>query len=136
MKYLSVIVLLAAGLWFSPQQAQAACTTQVVESLGTHIRYSGSCANDNEVLITTGDMSQYEACSLVSTTGAVDVLISLDGTNYTTAAESLIDLGATDTAPVVVTAALRHYAFPLVGVARVRILQNGATAAAAFINCV
>lgn len=129
---LAVVALLLLG----PHEAQATCTAQVVSQSGTHILYSGSCTDDNETVITTGDVSQYRECSLVSTAGAVDIVISLDGTTYTTAAGSMIDLGATDTAPVIVTAALRHYAFPLPGgVRRVRVIQNGATDAAAVLTC-
>lgn len=105
-----------------------------VEDLGTHIRYSGSGANDNDLLFTTNDLSRFDACVLMSTTGAVDVEVTLDGSNWSTAPLSLQDFGATDTAPVLVTAALRVYAF--VGKYRkVRIRQNGATAAAASLNC-
>ncbi len=84
--------------------------------------------NDNDVLIQTGDISKYGSFFLMSTQGAMDVFVSIDGTNYTTAPLSLIDLGATTTAPVLVTVANRLYAFPA-KVRYVRVLQNGATAA-------
>lgn len=135
MKYATILLLFAAAWLLSPQSSEAACSAQTVQQLGDHVRYTGDCENDNEVLITTGDVSQYEACMLVSTTGAVDVAVSLDGTTYTTAPVSLIDMGSTSTAPVIVTAALRLYAFPLVGVASIRVLQNGATDAAAQLTC-
>ena len=105
-----------------------------VEDLGTHVRYSGTGANDNDVLFTTGDVSRYDACTLMSTAGAVDVFVSLDGTNYASAALSLQDFGATTTDPVLVTAANRVYGF-VTKVRKIRVLQNGASAASASLNC-
>jgi hypothetical protein len=105
-----------------------------VEDLGTHVRYYGTGTNDNDVLFTTGDLSRYDACTIMSTTGAVDVFVSLDGTNYATTALSLQDLGATSTDPVLVTSALRVYGF-VVKARKIQVLQNGATAAAASMNC-
>lgn len=85
-----------------------------------------SSTDDNEVPIQTGDVSQYDAFMVMSTAGALDVFVSLDGTNYSTAALSLVDFGATDTAPVIVTVANRVYGFR--GKYRlIRVLQNGAT---------
>lgn len=105
-----------------------------VEDLGTHIRYYGTGANDDDVLFTTGDMSRYDACTIMSTDGAVDVFVSLDGTNYASSALSLQDMGATSTDPVLVTAADRVYGF-VVKARRIRVLQNGATAASASMLC-
>lgn len=63
---------------------------------------------------------------LMSTAGAMDVLVTLDGTNWTTAPLSLTDLGATTQDPVIVTAANRLYGFR--GLFKgIRVLQNGAT---------
>jgi hypothetical protein len=112
----------------------AATANAAVEDLGTHIRYYGTGANDNDILFTTGDMSRYDACTIMSTTGAVDVFISLDGTNYATTALSLQDLGATTTDPVLVTAALRVYGF-VVKARRIVVRQNGATGANASMLC-
>lgn len=105
-----------------------------VEDLGTHVRYYGTGANDNDILFTTGDVSRYDACTIMSTDGAVDVFVSLDGTNYATAALSLQDMGATSTDPVLVTTADRVYGFVLKA-RRIRVLQNGATAADASMLC-
>jgi hypothetical protein len=105
-----------------------------VEDSGTHVRYYGTGVNDNDVLWTTGDVSRYDACTIMSTDGAVDVFISLDGTNYATAALSLQDMGATTTDPVLVTSADRVYGF-VVKARRIRVLQNGATAASASMLC-
>ena len=91
--------------------------------------YTGSGTNDNDVVIQTDVIERHGAYMLMSTTGAMDVFVSLDGTNYTTAALSLIDFGGIVTTPVLVTIANRLYAFR--GVFRlIRVLQNGATAVA------
>jgi hypothetical protein len=99
-----------------------------------YTRYFGSGANDNDVLFTTGDLAKFDACVLMATTGTVDVYPSLDGTNYATSALSLEDKGATALDPVLQASALRVYGF--VGkFAYVKVLQVGATAAAASLNC-
>ena len=126
MKYIKALLLgalLACGTSFA-----------AVEDLGTHVRYYGTGTNDDDVLFTTGDVSRYDACTIMSTDGAVDVFVSLDGTNYATSALSLQDMGATSTDPVLVTAADRVYGF-VVKARRIRVLQNGATAASASMNC-
>lgn len=105
-----------------------------VEDLGTHVRYYGTGTNDNDVLFTTGDVSRYDACTIMSTTGAVDVFVSLDGTNYATSPLSMQDMGATSTNPVVVTSALRVYGF-VVKARKIQVMQNGATGAAASMDC-
>jgi hypothetical protein len=90
---------------------------------------AGTGVNDNDVVIQTNDTSRYDEFMLQSTAGAMDVFVSLDGTNYSTAALSILDLGATTSDPVVVTAANRTYAF--FGTFRkIRVLQNGATGVA------
>lgn len=87
----------------------------------------GIGVNDNDVVVQTEDVSGYREFSLQSTAGAMDVLVTTDGTHYTTAPLSLIDRGATTSDPVIVTAANRSYAF--FGTFRkVKVLQNGATA--------
>ena len=100
-----------------------------VEVSSNHTKYTGSGANDNDVTIQTDSVDQFDAFCLMSTTGALDVFVSLDGTNYATAAMSLQDFGATNTDPVLVTAANRVYCF--VGkYKKLRVLQNGAVATA------
>ena len=90
---------------------------------------AGVGVNNNDVVIQTLDVSQYREFILQSTAGAMDVFVSLDGTNYSTSALSLIDLGATINDPVSVTAAGRTYAF--FGVfSKIQVHQNGATAVA------
>lgn len=100
------------------------------DHMGNCLRYKdGVGANDNDVVIQTGDVSSYNEFVLQATDGAVDVFVSLDGANYSTAPLSLIDLGATTSDPVLVTAADRTYAF-FGRFALIRVLQNGVTAVA------
>ncbi len=94
---------------------------------GPFVRYTGgSSTADNEVSIQATGIGEYNTFMLMSTAGAMDVLVSLDGTNYATAALSLTDLGAADTLPVLVTVAGRVYGFRG-SFAGVKVLQNGAT---------
>lgn len=137
MKYLFPAVLIGLVLaLLVPDRAEAACSPQYEGRFRSSIIFTGDCTEDNEVLITTSNLTGYSSCTIMSTTGAVDVVASLDGTNYSTAPLSLIDMGATDTAPVIVTVALRVYAFPLSGIRYIRVLENGTTDAAASLTCV
>lgn len=121
------MLLLALVMLATPVQAAE-------EFLGTYVRFTGTGADDNDVLFTTSDMDRWDACLLMSSAGAVDVLVSLDGTNYSTAPLSLQDFGATDMNPVLVTTTGRVYGF--VGKFKyIKVLQNGATAATAAMNC-
>jgi hypothetical protein len=87
--------------------------------------------NDNDVLIEfDSNVEAFDTFELMSTAGAMDVFVSLDGTNYTTAAHSLADLGAITTDPVIVTAANRVYGFRG-KYKKIKVLQNGATAVTA-----
>lgn len=93
----------------------------------SHERYRAATGtSDNDVVIQSEDVSKWDTFQLVSTAGAMDVFVSLDGTNYATAAMSLQDMGATTSDPVVVTAANRLYGFRG-KYAKVKVLQNGAT---------
>jgi hypothetical protein len=108
--------------------------TQVVEELGNVIRYTNTTTEDNEEALVTGDVSRHNVFMLMSVTGAVDVLASLDGTNFSTSPLSLVDQGATDAAPVLLTAAARVYGFR--GKFRkLKVLQNGATGVAVTLLC-
>lgn len=89
----------------------------------------GVGVNDNDQVFLTGDVSRFDTFMLLSTAGAMDVFVSLDGANFSTAPLSLQDFGGTSTAPVLVTAANRVYGFRG-KFAAVRIDQNGATAVA------
>lgn len=121
---------------FAPSRADAACSTQYEGKFRTSVIFTGDCENDNEVLVTTSNLTGYKSCTVMSTAGVVDIVASLDSTNYSTAALSLIDMGATDTAPVLVTVVDRIYSFPLAGIRYIRVIQNGATDAAASVVCV
>ena len=120
-------LFLAFAILATPAQAAE-------EFFGQWVRYTGTGANDNDVLFTTSDLDAWDACWLMSSAGAVDVLVTLDGTNWSTAPLTLQDFGATDNSGVLVTVAGRVYGFagkPQ----KVRVLQNGATAATATLNC-
>lgn len=93
-------------------------------------RRTGTGTNDNDVLFTQEQLTPYDTFMLASTTGAVDVEVSLDGTNFV-GPVSLTDMGATTSDPVLVTAADRLYGFRGVGFHSVRVIQNGATASEA-----
>lgn len=123
-----LLVAAVAALALSPAMAAE-------QSYGSNFtRYYGSASADNGILFTTGDLSRFDACVLMSTDGAVDVYASLDGTNFSTSALSLEDKGATSLDPVLQTAADRVYGF--VGkFLFIRVLQVGATASAASLNC-
>lgn len=98
-----------------------------VEVSSHHTKYTGSSDGDDAVVIQTNSVDQFDAFMLTSSAGAMDVFVSLDGTNYATAALSLQDFGATTTDPVIVTAAGQVYGF--VGKFKaIRVLQNGGTA--------
>lgn len=96
--------------------------------------FSGTGTNDNDVLFTVQDAREFDTFILMSTDGAVDVQITLDGTTWSTAPLSMTDMGATTSDPVIVTVADRVYGFR--GVFRgVRVLQNGAPATVASLMC-
>lgn len=109
--------------------------TTTIDNTGVVLRLKGSGTADNEVVLQSNDVLQYGEFTLMSTAGAMDVFVSLDGTNYATAALSLIDCGATTTDPVIETAAARVYQF-FGAFSAVRVLQKGAVAVtAATLNC-
>lgn len=85
--------------------------------------------DDGDVLIEL-DVGSSNTFHLLSTAGAMEVFVSLDGTNYSTAPLGLTDQGATTSDPVLATVANRVYGFR--GVYRkVRVVQTGATAVTA-----
>ncbi len=128
------VILACALLYFAfPPVAVASCTTQTIDRQNDYVVYTGSCTEDNEILI-IANVTDFDACRLFSTVGTVDVFITLDGTNYTTAALSMSDDGATDTNPVIVTLAGRAYSFAA-RFKRIRVTENGATDAAASLFC-
>ena len=98
--------------------------------IGPFRRYIGGAGeDDNDAPIVASDLLQFDTFMLMSTAGVMDVFVSLDGTNFTTAALSLADLGAVDLTPVLVTSAGRLYGFRG-ALAAIRVDQNGVTAVA------
>lgn len=97
---------------------------------GNSFVYSGGAGtNANDAVIQTVDVSRFDTFLLMSTAGAMQVLASLDGTNYCTAPLNMQDYGAVDNTPVIVTAANRVYGFR--GKFKLlKITQNGATGVA------
>ncbi len=94
---------------------------------GNVLVYSeGVSTDDNEVVLQSGSIIQYNTFIIMSTAGAMDVTVTLDGTNYSTAPLSLSDLGAAASAPVIITVANRIYGFKGY-YAKIRVLQNGST---------
>jgi hypothetical protein len=98
------------------------------------VRFSGSAAADNAELFTAVNTVGFDHCMLMSPDGAVDVFVSIDGTNFTTAPLSLQDLGATTSDPVLVTTADRMYAVNGKYVS-ILVQQAGMTAASASLLC-
>ncbi|KKL82572.1 hypothetical protein LCGC14_1983400 [marine sediment metagenome] len=94
---------------------------------GNVLVYSeGTSTADNEVVVQSGSIIQFNTFEIMSTAGAMDVTVSLDGTNYSTAPLSLTDMGAAASAPVIVSVANRVYGFKGY-FAKIRVLQNGST---------
>jgi hypothetical protein len=105
------------------------------ENNGTFKRYYGSGVNTGDTLFTATNTSEWDACNLSSSTGSVTVDVSLDGTNWIVSI-TVEDYHSTDPATdhVAATTAAKMYGF--VGKFKaVRLKQNGATAAAASMNC-
>lgn len=97
--------------------------------------YTGTGANANDVLFTTANVQHHESFTLMSTTGVVQVLASVDGINFATAPLALEDAGATaNTTYVLLTVAARIYKFTG-KFTRLRVTQNGAAASAASLIC-
>ena len=107
----------------------ATLAAKQIQSVGDSIVYAGGVGvNDNDVVVQTGDVRIFDTFMVTTTAGVVDVLVTLDGTNYSTAPLSLADLGGTALEPVLVTVANRVYGFRG-SFQGIRVLQNGATAA-------
>lgn len=88
----------------------------------------GVGVNNDDIAIEFGvEVAPYDTFMLLSKTGAADVFVTLNGTDWTTAPISLADLGAVIGDPVIVTAAGRLYGFrgKFKGL---RVMQNGAAA--------
>lgn len=97
--------------------------------------FTGTGASDNDLLVTTTNVEKHSLFTLMSSAGAVDVEVTLDGTNWSTVALAMEDQGATANATyVIVTAANRVYKF-WGKYRQIRVRQNGATAATATLMC-
>lgn len=101
-------------------------TLATIDSVGNAVRFSGGAGTaSTDVCIQTNDVSNCDTFELTSTTGAMAVSVSIDGTNYSPI--SLDDLNATTTAPVATTTAGGIYGFRGKFV-KVKVAQSGATA--------
>ena len=104
-----------------------AITLATAKYYGNVLVFSEGDSDDaDDVVVQTGSIIQYNTFMLMSTTGALQVLVTLDGTNYATAPYSLSDLGAASVTPVLLSAANRVYGFRGY-FAKIRVTQNGAT---------
>ncbi len=96
-----------------------------VDGFGRRFLFKGIAGiADNSIVLETSDVSQFDEFIIMSSAGAMDILVSLDGSTFTTAPLSMADLGATSTAPVIVTAAGRLYGFRN-SIKVIRVFQNG-----------
>lgn len=96
--------------------------------------YSGDGTNAADVMIQTTDSTDANEHALHVTVGAVDVTVSLDGTNYAPIfVENLDSAGAAGTRVDGTGLAVGLYRF--FGKFRsIKVVQNGATAATAFLG--
>jgi hypothetical protein len=102
--------------------------TGVVNNQGDRETYVGVAGVDDEdVVIETNDIGNYDTFLLKNGAGAVEVMVDL-GDGVFVGPHSVADLGAIDSDPVVVTAAGRAYGFRG-NFHRIQVLQTGATAA-------
>jgi hypothetical protein len=100
------------------------------EDAGSYVVYDGTGTNDNDILLTTDEVSNYDSFELLGSAGAVDVEVLLKvGGSWSTAPITLQDLGAASLTPVLVTASGRLYGF-VGNFHQLRVRQNGATASA------
>lgn len=97
--------------------------------------FTGSASADNALLFTTDNVQQFNSFTLISHTGTVDVEVTLDGANWSTAALALEDRGATANGTyVVVTTAARVFGFRG-KYTQIRVRQAGGTATLADLLC-
>ncbi len=102
-------------------------TLCTVENYGNVEVWSGGISTeDNDVVCQTGSVIHFNTFLILSTAGALDVTVTLDGTNYSTAPLSITDMGAAASAPVIVSVANRVYGFKGYFL-KVRLLENGST---------
>lgn len=89
---------------------------------------TGSGTNDGDIVIQLDNIESFDTYMLQSTAGSMEVFVSLDGTNYSTAPLSLLDLGA-NTAITLALSTTANRTFAFRGKYKsIRVQQNGATA--------
>lgn len=95
--------------------------------MGQQLFLLGSAAGDNATVFEFDDARSYDTFLLTSSAGVMDVYGSLDGANYAASAINMTDCCATDSTPVIETAAGRIYGIrgPY---RKIKVLQKGATA--------
>lgn len=134
MRKLTTALVMAACLMGAAVAAHAAYVLY-----DRFVHYSGAGVSDDDVLFETeltgpASIANYDKCQLMSSTGSVEVLVSLDGITYATAPLSLQDQSADSSDPVLATTPGGIYGF-VVKARRLKVVQAGATAAAAVMNC-
>jgi hypothetical protein len=97
--------------------------------------YKGVATADNELLFTTKNVQQYGSFTLLSTVGAVDVEVTLNGSDWSTAALALEDAGATANGTYVVVTTANRVAKFRGKFTQIRVRQAGATGATASLLC-
>lgn len=89
--------------------------------------YTGSVAGAGLVLFTTDDLTDINACNLISTVGAVQLQVSYDGSTWVV--HNLEDKGGTTLDPVLTTTQGKPYGY--VGFAKqLRVVSSGGAATA------
>lgn len=93
---------------------------------------AASGVNDNDILFTSPDVSEYNTHYIESTVGTVDLEVSLDGTNWNTASPPAVLLhDATAVGTYSLTIGANKIGILNMKVTKFRVRQNGATAATA-----
>jgi len=98
---------------------------------------TGVGTGDNTVVLQFGstddDVSDFNTWLFQCVAGAADVVVSLDGTNWSDPV-SLADLSAITSDPVIVMAAGKLYGISNMHVKMLRVLQNGGAAATVLLS--
>jgi len=118
---IGIALLVSSSTW-------AACTKE-----GQQESCNGTGSADQSVLFVTADADLYDTCSLVSSDGSVEVQVTIDGTNWSTAV-ALEAQGVEDIIRVLATVADQLYWFG-VKAKYIRVRQVGATATTAAMRC-
>lgn len=99
--------------------------------LPTSLTWTGAAGtNDNDVVYTSGDVSDYDVHIIDCTAGTVDVDISTDGSNYT---QAVAVRNVKSTSPLTYVVSAIAASLPVIELrgrfAKIRVLQKGAPAA-------